>query len=115
MPTGERCLVLQVVVTDPAMQAEVEGCLRAGGYAVLGDTGLPNRAVLGTVTAPVAITRREREVLQALVAHDGSKQIALALGVTPKVVDDHVQRLMDKLQVRSRHRLLLKAFTLRLL
>jgi DNA-binding CsgD family transcriptional regulator len=111
----KRQVVLQVTIADAVVQNEVEGCLREKGYGVLRHGGLPQDAEFGTVTVAIKITPRQREVLEALAVYDGSKEIAAALGVTTKVVDDHIQRLMEKLDVHSRHRLLVKALALRLL
>ena len=47
------------------------------------------------------LTDREREVLHHLVAGKSSKQIARALGLSPKTVDVHRSNIMKKVEVKS--------------
>lgn len=52
--------------------------------------------------APPALSNREREVLVHLARGLSAKQTAAALGICPKTVDNHAQRLMRKLGLHSR-------------
>ncbi len=47
------------------------------------------------------LTPREREVLEGLVAGQGSKAIARTLGASPRTIEVHRLRVMEKLQVHS--------------
>jgi len=47
------------------------------------------------------LTRREREVLDALAAGDSSKEIARVLALSRKTVDSHRNRIMAKLGMNS--------------
>lgn len=47
------------------------------------------------------LTRRELDVLRAMVAGRGNKQIALELQISPRTVEIHRANLLDKLNVRS--------------
>jgi len=47
------------------------------------------------------LTEREREVLMALVDGMPNKGVAQALGISPRTVEVHRARLMDKLEVAS--------------
>ena len=47
------------------------------------------------------LTVREREVLDLLVMDHPNKVIAYEMGISPRTVEVHRARLMDKLQVRS--------------
>jgi len=48
-----------------------------------------------------ALTPRERDVLQHLVEGSPNKIIAHQLGISPRTVENHRARLMDKMQVDS--------------
>ena len=64
-------------------------------------------------TAPIAqklaekldhLTAREAEIVQLILdypAHTASKEIAARLGISPRTVDHHRARILDKLNVRS--------------
>jgi two-component system response regulator FixJ len=47
------------------------------------------------------LTPREREVLEGMVAGQPSKAIARDLGTSPRTIEVHRMRVMEKLQVRS--------------
>lgn len=53
-------------------------------------------------TDPVSLTPRETEVAQLVTQGMANKQIARALGLSPKTVEGHIARLMAKLGVNSR-------------
>ncbi|OEC37449.1 hypothetical protein A7D25_01940 [Pseudomonas sp. 21C1] len=48
------------------------------------------------------MTRREKDVMEHLVSGKTNKQIALALGISPYTVRDHLSSLMRKMDVESR-------------
>jgi LuxR family maltose regulon positive regulatory protein len=50
----------------------------------------------------VALSQREREVLQRIAAGDSNKMVARALGLSPHTVKRHVANILDKLGARSR-------------
>jgi FixJ family two-component response regulator len=47
------------------------------------------------------LTRREREVLEQAARGLGSKEIGIALGISPRTVEVHKTRIMEKLGVRN--------------
>jgi len=49
-----------------------------------------------------ALSSREHEVLQRIVAGDSNKMIARALGLSPHTVKRHVANILDKVGARSR-------------
>lgn len=51
---------------------------------------------------PVRLTRREREVLNLLVAGNTDRAIAEALFIGTRTVESHVARIFEKLRVRTR-------------
>jgi len=56
----------------------------------------------GDVRRPRGLTAREGQALTLLARGRATKQIAQALGVTPKTADHYVQRVYDKIGVSSR-------------
>jgi len=57
----------------------------------------------------VALTDRERQILNMIVAGKTNKEIAEALFISPKTVDKHRTSLMNKLEVHSVAQLLARA------
>lgn len=47
------------------------------------------------------LTPREREVMERTVAGDHNREIAAALGISPRTVEIHKARMMDKLGVKG--------------
>jgi DNA-binding CsgD family transcriptional regulator len=63
-----------------------------------------------TVTAlRVRTSTREREVLDLLAEGANNRQIARSLGVSLKTVQNHVSRILDKLQAADRTQAALRA------
>jgi DNA-binding CsgD family transcriptional regulator len=52
-------------------------------------------------SAYTILTPREREVLQLLSEGKTTKQMAYILGLSGKTVETHVQKIMDKVSLRS--------------
>ena len=60
-----------------------------------------NEEVEAAITRLAQLTYREREVLDALVEGLPNKTIAFNLGISPRTVEVHRARVMEKLQVRN--------------
>ena len=60
-----------------------------------------------------ALTQREREIMELVVAGDSSKAIAKMLGISPKTVDIHRANIMKKLDVHTIAELVQSRLTLR--
>ena len=60
-------------------------------------------------TAADGLTAREREVLALLAEGASNAQIARALGLSLKTVQNYVSRILDKLQVADRTQAALRA------
>ncbi len=57
------------------------------------------------------LTEREREVLRLLMQGLDNQAIAQRLGITPRTVECHVTRILDKLDVCSRQEAIVWAHT----
>ena len=111
MAAGARGYVLK-----GASAAEITAALRtvASGGAVFG-AGVAGRLLARTparTTAPSRpgdLTAREREVLDLLAEGASNRQIARSLGLSLKTVQNHVSRILDKLQAADRTQAALRA------
>jgi two-component system response regulator FixJ len=73
----------------------------AAAFARLADPG-DRDPLAATATAKLALlTPREREVLQGLLAGLPNKSIAYDLAISPRTVEIHRARVMDKMDARS--------------
>jgi LuxR family transcriptional regulator of spore coat protein len=59
----------------------------------------------------VALSEREREVLQCIARGLSSKQSALQLGIAPRTVERHVENLRNKLHAKNKPHLVAKALS----
>jgi DNA-binding NarL/FixJ family response regulator len=128
-------LVVTMVDDDDSVFAALAAGAR--GYVLKGATGDEIAAALGTVAAggavfgagiatrllamtpaqrpgaalppPEDLTTREREVLDRLGDGASNQQIARSLGVSLKTVQNHVSRILDKLQATDRTQAALRA------
>ena len=66
------------------------------GNFVVNDLVHPEQAAAGAFSL---LTQREREVLQLLAEGKTTKQIALCLHISPKTVEAHRLRVMNKLEI----------------
>jgi LuxR family transcriptional regulator of spore coat protein len=57
----------------------------------------------------VALSEREREVLQCIASGLSSKQCAQELGIAPRTVERHVENLRNKLNARNKPHLVANA------
>jgi two-component system response regulator FixJ len=81
---------------DERLLAAVRGALEAGRQR------WGKAAELEAVTTRLAsLTPREREVLDGLVAGNPNKTIAYDLGTSPRTIEVHRARVMEKMQARS--------------
>jgi DNA-binding NarL/FixJ family response regulator len=111
MAAGARGYVLK-----GASAAEITAALRtvASGGAVFG-AGVASRLLARTPPRPSASTRpddltaREREVLDLLAEGASNRQIARSLELSLKTVQNHVSRILDKLQAADRTQAALRA------
>jgi DNA-binding NarL/FixJ family response regulator len=103
-------------VLKGASAAEITAALRtiASGGAVFG-AGVAGRLLARTPARPSApaqpddLTTREREVLDLLADGASNRQIARSLGLSLKTVQNHVSRILDKLQAADRTQAALRA------
>jgi DNA-binding NarL/FixJ family response regulator len=134
LPDAPAVLVVTMVDDNDTVVA----ALRAGarGYVLKGATGEEIAAAVRTVAAggavfgagvalqvlaasaaptpsgaedPEGLTAREREVLSRIAEGASNAQIARALGLSVKTVQNYVSRILDKLQVADRTQAALRA------
>ena len=102
IPTSVRAMKAGAInfLTKPVSEKDL---LEAIGQAEEQDTRSRQvRAELASIQARIAtLTRREREVLEHVVAGRLNKQIAADLGTVEKTVKVHRGRMMEKLGVRT--------------
>ena len=131
-PGAPAVLVVTMVDDDDTVTA----ALRAGarGYVLKEATGEEIAAAIRTVASGGAVlgagvathllssppphgaeplTERERDVLSHLARGASNAQIARALGLSVKTVQNHVSHILDKLQVADRTQAALRARTMR--
>jgi DNA-binding NarL/FixJ family response regulator len=105
-------------VLKEATPEELAAALRtvAAGGAVFGPriasrllAGTPIRRSEPPLAAGQQLTGREREVLALLADGTGNKDIARTLGISLKTVQNHVSRILDKLQATDRTQAALRA------
>ena len=114
LAAGARGYVLKGACAD-----QIAAALRtvAAGGAVFG-AGVATRLLAqppGQLSGPAApprpddLTTREREVLDLLAEGASNQQIARSLGISLKTVQNHVSRILDKLQAADRTQAALRA------
>ena len=62
----------------------------------------PSRSIAGASNGLGSLTKREHEVLDLLAQGHPQDEIATELVISPKTVSTHIQRILGKLDVRSR-------------
>ena len=63
--------------------------------------GLESRETNVAMARLAPLSSREREVMEGLIAGQPNKMIAFELGLSPRTVEVHRSRIMDKTQARS--------------
>lgn len=74
------------------------------------DSILPGNRSRHMITAPAALSRREREVLQAVLENLSNKEIAGQLNISERTAKFHVSNLLAKFGVQRRADLILMCF-----
>lgn len=110
LQAGARGYILKGASAD-----EISAAIRtvAAGGAVFG-AAIANRLVAAperreSAADEASLTAREREVLTLLADGLSNKQIARELGLSLKTVQNHVSRILDKLQAADRTQAALRA------
>jgi two-component system response regulator NreC len=88
------------------LSAAIRAVVRKQAYISPGVAGIlvedvRRRASEAAARTPVALTAREREVVQLLAEGHATKEIAHILGVSTKTVESYRQRIMEKLNLHS--------------
>jgi len=93
-----------------AVQEDVLAAIRTvvAGGAVFG-AGAAERVLHGRTRYDTALTNREAEILAMIAGGRSNAEIAAELGVSLKTVQNHVSKVLLKLQVRDRTQAALRA------
>lgn len=70
----------------------------------------PCTALMPDIPAALPLSQREREILRRLATGERTADMAMALGIRPKTVRNHIQRLLEKLGAHNRLQALAIAF-----
>jgi FixJ family two-component response regulator len=89
------------VVEKPFDGDTVVSCLRAAMLACGECARIHHRPVLGPFAGGELLTRREHEVLSQVAAGASNKEAGRLLGISPRTVEVHRARIMDKLGARN--------------
>lgn len=108
-------------VLKGATSEEIVAAIRsvASGGAVFGEgvagqiLALSTSPALASIEPVEPLSAREREVLELLAEGRSNGQIARDLGLSIKTIQNHVSRILDKLQVGDRTQAALRARQLR--
>jgi DNA-binding CsgD family transcriptional regulator len=76
-------------------------CLVGAVCGYLESAGDAARAARNTLDASRILTQRETEILNRIADGMSSLQVATSLGISPRTVENHKQRIFAKLGVRS--------------
>lgn len=95
MPSFSCWTVAASVGATPSIQT-VADAIKSAASAIE-----PRPEVETKGASPYRLTRREHEIAQALVAGGTNKTIAKSLGLSPRTVETHRGRLMERLNVRT--------------
>lgn len=96
----------RLALSAPAAASQLTDGLRAGGFgrtevdAVLAAAGQDGRRV--RAAHPAGLTDREVDVLRLIARGRANKQVAAALGISPKTVGRHVEHVYAKTGVTTR-------------
>ena len=91
--------------TEPGLPARVARGSPAGSWPSRPGSQPPRRPP----PWPEDLTTREREVLDLLAEGESDQQIARSLGISLKTVQNHVSRILDKLQAADQTQAALRA------
>lgn len=81
---------------------ELIGCDAPRAVAPTSRLRSPVAGTSATLSAPLPLTAREREVLRWVAAGKTDRDIASILAISPRTVHKHLQRVYDKLGVETR-------------
>jgi two-component system, NarL family, response regulator NreC len=97
---GVRGYVLKNQAARELVQAIQRVC-RGEVYLSPGVSGAIAEAYTVATTVNDALTVRERQVLQLIAEGDSTREIARRLGISPKTVETHRSKLMQKLDIHD--------------
>lgn len=97
-------------ITTHAKVSQLVQELHAAACPIQARQPEPCTATMPDIPAALPLSQREREILRRLATGERTADMAMALGIRPKTVRNHIQRLLEKLGAHSRLQALALAF-----
>lgn len=89
-------------ITKQATVSQLVQELHAAACPIQAPPAEPCVAAMPDIPAALPLSQREREILRRLATGERTADMADSLGIRPKTVRNHIQRLLEKLGAHSR-------------
>jgi PAS domain S-box-containing protein len=97
-------------ITKQATVSQLVQELHAAACPIQAPPADPCVAAMPDIPAALPLSQREREILRRLATGERAAAMAVALGIRPKTVQNHIQHMLEKLGAHNRLQALAIAF-----